>query len=78
MDLPGDNLLRKVQAELDTAVGEAYGMKAKDDPLKFLLELNFEVANRESQGLSVVAPGLPPLVKNVQEFITEDCVRMPK
>lgn len=78
LELPGDNLLRKVQAELDKAVEEAYGMKPKDQPLKFLLELNFEVANRESQGLSVVAPGLPPIVKNAQEFITEDCVRMPE
>lgn len=78
LDLPGDNPLRKAQAELDAAVREAYGMKAKDDPLKFLLELNFEVANRETQGLSVVAPGLPPVVKNASEFITDDCVRMPE
>ncbi|VXD12739.1 DNA modification methyltransferase-related protein [Planktothrix serta PCC 8927] len=78
LDLPGDHLLRKVQAELDTAVGEAYGIKPKDDPLKLLLELNFEIANRESQGLSVVAPGLPPIVNNAEEFITEDCVRMPE
>ncbi|MCY7383357.1 MAG: N-6 DNA methylase [Microcoleus sp. CAN_BIN18] len=78
LDLPGDNPLRKAQAELDAAVREAYGMKAKDDPLKFLLELNFEVANRESQGLSVVAPGLPTVVKNASEFITNDCVRMPE
>ncbi|MEP6489317.1 N-6 DNA methylase [Microcoleus vaginatus GB2-A3] len=78
LDLPGDNPLRKAQAELDATVREAYGMKAKDDPLKFLFELNFEVANRETQGLSVVAPGLPPVVKNASEFITDDCVRMPE
>ena len=77
LDLPGDNPLREAQTELDTAVREAYGMKAKDDPLKFILELNFEVADRESQGLPVVAPGLPPVVKNTSEFITDDCVKMP-
>jgi len=76
-DLPGDNPLRKAQAELDAAVREAYGMKAKEDSLKFLLELNFAVAEREAQGLNVVAPGLPPVVKNPSEFITDDCVRMP-
>jgi hypothetical protein len=77
LDLPGDNPLRKAQSELDAAVREAYGMKAKEDSLKFLLELNFAVAEREAQGLTVVAPGLPPVVKNPSEFITDDCVRMP-
>ncbi|MEG5174007.1 DNA methyltransferase [Microcoleus sp. B3-D7] len=78
LDLPGDNPLRKAQAELDAAVREAYGMKAKEDPLKFLLELNFEVADRETKSLPIVAPGLPPVVKNASEFITDDCVRMPE
>lgn len=77
LDLPGDNPLRKAQAELDAAVQEAYGVKTKEDPLKFLLELNFAVAEREAEGLPVVAPGLPPCVKNASEFITDDCVRMP-
>ncbi|MCL1462915.1 class I SAM-dependent DNA methyltransferase [Argonema galeatum] len=49
--------LAKLHAQLDQLVCKAYGIKSNDDPLKFLLELNFEVANRESQGLSVVAPG---------------------
>jgi SAM-dependent methyltransferase len=70
--------LAKLHAQLDQLVCQAYGIKANDDPLKFLLELNLELANRESQGLSVVAPGLPPIVKNAQEFITDDCVRMPE
>jgi hypothetical protein len=77
LDLPGDNPLRKAQSELDAAVREAYGMKAKEDSLKLLLELNFAVAEREAQGLNVVAPGLPPVVKNPSEYITDDCVRMP-
>jgi N-6 DNA Methylase len=77
LDSPGENPLRKAQSELDATVREAYGMKAKEDSLKFLLELNFVVAEREAQGLPVVAPGLPPVVKNPSEFITDDCVRMP-
>lgn len=78
LDLPGDNPLRKAHAELDAAVREAYGMKAKEDPLQFLLELNFAVAEREAKGLLVIAPGLPPVVTNPKEFITDDCVRMPE
>ncbi|MGF1570898.1 MAG: class I SAM-dependent DNA methyltransferase [Nodosilinea sp.] len=78
LDLPGDNPLRKAHAELDTAVREAYGMKAKEDPLQSLLELNFVVAEREAKGLPVVAPGLPPVVTNSKEFMTDDCVRMPE
>jgi len=78
LDLPGDNPLRKAHAELDAAVREAYGMKPQDDPLKFLLELNFEVADRETKSLPVIAPGLPPVVKNPSGFITDDCVRMPE
>lgn len=36
LELPGDNLLRQAQVELDTAVRKAYGMKAKEDPLQFV------------------------------------------
>ena len=78
LDLPGDNPLRKAHAELDAAVREAYGMKANEDPLQFLLSLNFEVAEQEVKGLPVVAPGLPPCVTNASEFITDDCVKMPE
>lgn len=77
LDLPGDNPLRKAHAELDAAVRDAYGMKASEDPLQFLLTLNLEVADRESQGLPVVAPGLPPCVTDASPFITADCVTMP-
>ena len=55
--------LAKLHAQLDQLVCQAYGIKANDDPLQFLLELNFEVAQREAQGLPVVSPGLS-VVKN--------------
>ncbi|MEG4146656.1 DNA methyltransferase [Microcoleus sp. Pol12B5] len=54
--------LAKLHAQLDQLVCKAYGIKANQDPLKFLLELNFEVAQRETEGLPVVAPCLPPVV----------------
>ncbi|MFB2881610.1 class I SAM-dependent DNA methyltransferase [Floridanema aerugineum] len=39
--------LAKLHAQLDQLVCKAYGIKANDDVLKFLLELNFEVAKAE-------------------------------
>ena len=78
LELPGQNPLRKAQEQLDKAVRQAYGMEAKEDVLKFLLELNFAVADREINNLPVVAPGLPPCVTNPSEFITDDCVKMPE
>jgi hypothetical protein len=59
-------------------VREAYGMKANEDPLQFLLTLNFAVAEREAKGLPVVAPGLPPCVTDASQFITDDCVKIPE
>ena len=54
--------LAKLHAQLDELVCKAYDIKTNQDPLKFLLELNFEVAQRETEGLPVVAPCLPPVV----------------
>lgn len=42
------NQLAKLHAQLDQLVCKAYGIKADDDVLKFLLELNFAVAKAES------------------------------
>ena len=74
LDLPGKNPLRDAQGKLDTAVRAAYGMKAKADPLAFLLALNKEVAAREAAGEDVTAPGLPVCVEDAGAFITADCI----
>jgi len=76
LDQPGDTPLHKAHANLDLAVRLGYGMKPDEDSLRFLFELNLEVANREASGESVVPPGLPPFVTNYQDFITHDCVKM--
>jgi hypothetical protein len=76
IDLPGKNPLKDAQDALDSAVRSAYGMKTKDDPLSFLLKLNQQMAKREEEGLPVIGPGLPPVVKNPESFITSDCVQM--
>ncbi len=74
LDLPGHNPLKSAQDKLDAAVRAAYGMKAKDDPLTFLLALNGDLADREASMRPVVGPGLPPSVNDAASFITEDCV----
>jgi SAM-dependent methyltransferase len=76
LEIPGKNRLRTAHEELDKAVHETYGMEKTEDVLKFLLELNFTVADREAQNLPVIAPGLPPCVPDASEFITNDCVKM--
>jgi hypothetical protein len=77
LDLPGDNPLKTAHGKLDAAVRAAYGMKAGDDPLGFLLDLNLKLADREAKNQTVVGPGLPPIVTDPSSFITEDCVRIP-
>ncbi|MGB3205714.1 MAG: type IIL restriction-modification enzyme MmeI, partial [Crinalium sp.] len=78
IDLPGDTILHNAQANLNIAVRSAYGMELDEDPLRFLFELNLEVANKEAAGENVLPPGLPDFVTNYSDFITDDCVRMPE
>ncbi len=78
LDQPGQNPLRDAHEQLDAAVRAAYGMKAKEDSLGFLLALNHALAEREKAGKAVTAPGLPRCVKDAAALITEDCVRVPE
>ncbi len=75
LDEPGQSSFRSTLETLDAAVRTAYGMKAKDDPLAFLLALNAELADREASMRPVVGPGLPPAVKDATPFITDDCIK---
>lgn len=72
LDLPGANPLKAAHDALDTAVRVAYGMGPKEDPLTFLLALNGELADQETNGQPIVGPGLPLSVKDAQVFITTD------
>jgi len=75
LELPGANLLKDAHHRLDAAVRDAYGMGSKDDTLTFLLGLNEELAEKEVNGVPVVAPGLPPVVEEPQRFVTSDRVQ---
>ena len=77
LDLPGKNPLRDMQDALDDAVRSAYGMKAKADPLAFLLDLNHQLAAAETAGTAIIGPGLPPCLQVSADFITTDCVQPP-
>ena len=75
LELAGRNPLRDAHTKLDAAVRDAYGMKAEEDPLAFLLVLNDDVARRIAAGALVIGPGLPSIVDDPSPFITDDCVR---
>ncbi|TAE28250.1 MAG: class I SAM-dependent DNA methyltransferase [Candidatus Kapaibacterium sp.] len=76
LETPGKHPLRDAQESLDASVRAAYGMKANNDVLEFLLELNRDCVAREARGESITAPGLPPSVKDRSAFVSGDCVRM--
>ena len=75
LDLPGKNFLKEAHKKLDEAVRLAYGMKKREETLKFLLNLNTELYKKEKKSLKVIGPGLPPSVKNPEEFISKDCIK---
>ena len=74
LETPGENRLRDAHTELDAAVRAAYGMRADEDILAFLLKLNLGLAENESAGKPIAPPGLPASVTNPEEFISDDCV----
>jgi hypothetical protein len=76
LELPGDSPLNRAQARLDGAVRKAYKMRADANTLEFLFGLNQELAEKEATLQQVIGPGLPSVVKDASEFITEDCIRV--
>ncbi|MFA5811016.1 MAG: DNA methyltransferase [bacterium] len=76
LDSSGENPLRNAHEALDDAARAAYGMKSNGDILAVLLDLNHEVAERESGGKPVQGPGLPSTARVPSEFTTQDCVHL--
>ena len=74
LELPGSNPLKDAHAALDTAVMEAYGLSARKDLLKQLLDLNLSVAAAIARGQSVTAPGVPASYGDATDLITPDCI----
>lgn len=76
LELPGKNPLKDAHAALDAAVMTAYGFDARKDLLQQLLDLNLKVADRESRGETVIAPGIPAGYGGDRAgLVTDDCIR---
>ena len=76
MDDTPNNPVSEIQTQLDNAVRDAYGMRSDADILQFLLDLNGKVYEKEQKGERVQGPGLPDKIKDKNEFVSDDCVRM--
>lgn len=76
-ELPGVHPLDDAQDALDAAVRKAYGMKTKADPLKFLFDLNQDLADLEADGQPVAGPGLPKAFQSDVSLRSKDCLCMP-
>ena len=76
MDDTPENPVSQMQARLDNAVREAYGMHEGADVLQCLLALNALIYDREQRGEKVQGPGLPDKIKDKSKVVSDDCVRM--
>jgi len=74
LELPGEHVVKDAQKKLDEAVRAAYRLRAKSDPLSFLLKLNEDIAKREVKEEAVVGPGLPGGAGERRFFVSDDCV----
>jgi hypothetical protein len=77
-EVEGPHPLKDVQAALDIAVRDAYGVPSDQDPVSFLLELNELVVEDEQQGRKIRGPGLPEdCDPNDPQWISADCIEAP-
>lgn len=77
LEEPGKSPIKDAHAALDDTVRDAYGMRAKEDVLSFLLDLNLKLAGTEQKGDEITGPGLPASVTERGPFITSDRVQAP-
>lgn len=77
LEEPGRSPIKDAQAALDQSVRDAYGMKAKDQILAFLLDLNRVLAKAEERGEPVQGPGLPSCVSDQALFWSSDAIQAP-
>jgi len=75
LELPGKNKLRNLHATLDEAVRKAYNFE-NGDPLVRLLELNLQLSELEKKGHHITGPGLPTYIKDKDNYLTSDCIKM--
>jgi hypothetical protein len=74
-DVPGPHPLNDVQAALDRAVGEAYGIPPDQDIPDFLLDLNHALKEDEDAGRAITGPGLPDrFARTDPRWMSTDCI----
>lgn len=77
-EVEGAHPLKDAQAELDAAVGAAYGHPPFMEITEFLLELNLSLAEAEDDGEKIQGPGLPKgLDPNDERWMSDDCIEAP-
>ena len=76
MDDTPENPVTEIQAQLDNAVRDAYGMRRDADVLQFLLDLNGKVYEKEQHGDKVQGPGLPDKIKDKSKLVSDDCIKL--
>ena len=76
MDDTPENPVTEIQAQLDNAVRDAYGMRRDEDVLQFLLDLNGKVYEKEQHGGKVQGPGLPDKIKDKSKLVSDDCIKL--
>ena len=69
--------LAKLHAQLDELVCKAYDIKANQDPLKFLLELNFEVTGLSPEGALLTRPEVYDFSQGMPAVLQPFCTQTP-
>jgi hypothetical protein len=77
-ELPGKNSVKTAQDDLDAAVRLAYGMRANENTLPFLLSLNTEIFLQDGNGVPVQAPGPPSSIHNLAQLVSKDRMEAPQ
>jgi len=77
-ELPGRNPLKTAQDDLDEAVRLAYGMRANENALPFLLSLNTQIFSQDGKGVPVQAPGPPSSIHDLAKLVSKDRMEAPQ
>lgn len=75
LELPGKHPLKRLQLELDVAVGKAYRMPLRSNPLSMLMELNETLVESEFKKRQIRGPGVPKIDGLDSDLVTADCLR---
>lgn len=64
---------QQLETKLDYAVRTAYGLHENGNDISSLIQMNRELANRESIGLTINGPGVPTVEGMPSAIVSSDC-----